>query len=448
MNLSENKFARLFTLCAMYAAQGIPFGFVTRLLASYLVDEGGYDTAVVGKLTAIVTLPWVIKWIWGPVIDRYTYRPMGRRRPWILFAQLFMVITIAAMLLIPDVIKNINTLLVLVFINNVFASLQDVSVDALAVELLEEKERGLANGLMYGSASAGAAFSSIVLAHVKDSYGLRTAMAVQAAVLCLIMFLPLLLKERRGEKLLPWTKGKPMDLDKQETMASIFQFLVHLKAAFSIRSAFMMIFLALFIKVAVDLHGVVSIVYYIKEMGWTDVESSDIRGKVDFFALLGCFLGGFIADRLGHKKIAISATILFGASYIIFASIPSLWAIKMAVKIFFAVEGALYGALAVAFFAMCMDVSLPLVAGTQFTAYMSLSNLSSTLGCWMADWFYKRMDYGQILIFWGIFHIVVITIILLFINPRQRIQTLEDSKRELLVTDVNNNLKENQNEKK
>ena len=278
-----------------------------------------------------------------------------------------------------------------------------------------------------------------------DIYGLRAAMAVQAGVLCLIMLLPLFLRERQGERFLPWTKGQPMGLDQQETTASFSQLLVHIKEAFSIRSAFMMILLAMVIKIAVELHGVVSIVYYIQEMGWTDIESSSIRGKIELFSLLGCFIGGFLADRIGHKRIAITATILFGISYVAFALMPELWANKLAVKVFFGAEGALYGALSVSFFAMCMDISLPVVAATQFTAYMSMSNLSATIGKWAASWFDKRMDYGQILIFWGIFQAVVITIILLFINPRQRMQMLENSKKEI---DLNNNLKENQNEKK
>jgi len=419
MNLSENKIARVITLCALYAAQGIPFGFVTYLLASYMADNG-YGTDTVGKLTAISTLPWVIKWIWGPVIDRFTYRSMGRRRPWILFAQFFMVITIAAMLLVPDITKNLNLLFLLVFVNNVFASMQDVSVDALAVEMLAENERGLVNGLMFGSASGGAAFSGIVLAFVMGRYGLRAAMALQAGILCLIMLLPLFLLERKGEKLLPWTKGQAMGVDPDESNMTTRQLLTHIKKAFSIRSALTMILFAVCIKVAIELHGVVGTVYYIQQMGWSDIEFSNTRGKIELFSLLGCFIGGFLADRLGHKRIAFTATILFGISYIVFALMPDLWANRLAVKVFFGAEGALYGALSVCMFAMCMDISLPAVAGTQFTAYMAMSNLSATIGKYLADFFDTNMSYGQILIFWGLFQAVVVSAILIFIDPHQR----------------------------
>lgn len=419
MNLSENKIARVVTLCALYAAQGIPFGFVTYLLASYMADNG-YGTDTIGKLTAISTLPWVIKWIWGPVIDRFTYRSMGRRRPWILFAQFFMVITIAAMLLVPDITKNLNLLFALVFVNNVFASMQDVSVDALAIEMLAENERGLVNGLMFGSASGGAAFSGIVLAKVMGAYGLRMAMAVQAAVLFMIIMLPLLLRERHGEKLLPWTKGQPMGVDPDESNMTTRQLLIHIKKAFSIRSAIMMLVLAIFVKIAIELHGVVGTVYYIQQMGWTDIEFSNTRGKIELFSLLGCVIGGFLADRIGHKRIAITTTILFGISYIAFALMPDLWANRLAVKVFFGAEGALYGALSVSLFAMCMDISLPVVAATQFTAYMAMMNFSATIGKYLADFFDKNMSYGQILIFWGLFQAVVVSVILIFIDPHQR----------------------------
>lgn len=456
----------------MYFAQGVPFGFVTYLLASYMADNG-FSAKEVGNLTAIATLPWIIKWIWGPVIDRFTYRPMGRRRPWILFAQFFMVVTMAVMIFFKDITANINLLFFLVFINNVFASMQDVSVDALAVEVLKENERGLVNGLMFGSASGGAAFSGKVLGWVFNEWGMREAIIVQAGVLGLIMLLPLLFRERKGEKLLPWTKGKAMGLEEQVSADSTGQLLRLLGKAFSIRSAIMMVLLAVCVKTAVEVHGVIGTVYYIQEKGWTAGGFSDLRGNIELYAVLGCFLGGFLADRIGHKKIAITATIMFGISYIMYGLMPGIWGDKLAVTVLFALEGGLYGALSVSLFAMCMDLCLPAVAGTQFTAYMAMMNLSATIGKKIANFFYEIMGknevainiyiamaesfagfaektvslfhkpgdesifleylkvpldslpstslgYGGTVVLWGIFQIVVISILLLFIDQHQR----------------------------
>ena len=82
MTLQENRFPRIFTLCALYVAQGIPWGFVAITLVAWLADRG-LQSSDVAQITVLSTLPWSFKWIWGPVIDRYGFAPMGRRRPWI-----------------------------------------------------------------------------------------------------------------------------------------------------------------------------------------------------------------------------------------------------------------------------------------------------------------------------------------------------------------------------
>ena len=438
--LTENRFAKIFTMCMLYFAQGVPFGFVSYLLASYVADRG-FSMDVVGNLTAMITIPWSIKFIWGPIIDRFTYRPMGKRRPWIIIAQFFMVVTMAVMVLLPDITANIKVLFALVFINNVFASMQDVSVDALAVEILEEKELGLANGLMFGSSAGGASFSGIVLAYIMDAWGMKGAICAQSLVLCVIMLLPIVFRERRGEKLLPWTKGKPMGTENQETVESAGMFFKYIRKAFSLRSAILMIFAALLMKIAVELNAIVGTVYYIQQQGWSDTEFSKTLGAIGIFSLAGCFIGGPLGDKFGHKRIAIISTVLFGVNYLWFATNTDLWINKTMVKVFFGLEAGLYGALSVCMFAMCMDICLPVVAGTQFTTYMAMSNLSATIGKKAANYFYdlfsrhdimsylgisteglskESIGYGGCLVFWGIFQAVVIGVLFLFIDAHER----------------------------
>ena len=85
--LTESRLARRWTLCMLYAAQGMPWGFVTITLLAY-VSEQGIGPEHAANIVGMATLPWSFKIVWGLVIDRYTYRPMGRRRPWVLGAQL------------------------------------------------------------------------------------------------------------------------------------------------------------------------------------------------------------------------------------------------------------------------------------------------------------------------------------------------------------------------
>ena len=89
--LEESYRSRVLTLCALYVAQGIPWGFITVTFVTYLAAEGVAAKELAFLLT-LGTLPWSLKFLWGPVIDRYQYRQMGRRRPWILIAQSGMIL--------------------------------------------------------------------------------------------------------------------------------------------------------------------------------------------------------------------------------------------------------------------------------------------------------------------------------------------------------------------
>ncbi len=188
----------MFTLCALYCAQGIPWGFMAITLPAYLADRK-LDATAIGAALAMTTLPYTFKPIWGPIIDAFPSRRFGRRRPWIVFAQGMMALTVGAMIVIPDLTASLTILTWMIFIHTVFNSMQDVAVDALAVDLLPEDERGRANGLMYASKYGGAVIGGAGMSTMIGAFGLRPALAAQTAMLLAIMMLPLLVRERDGE---------------------------------------------------------------------------------------------------------------------------------------------------------------------------------------------------------------------------------------------------------
>ncbi|MCH2351758.1 MAG: hypothetical protein MK322_09855, partial [Pseudomonadales bacterium] len=81
--LTEQRWVRMSAFTAFYFAQGVPIGFLTVALLKWL-DGSISELATYG---AIVTLPWAFKLVVGPFMDRFTYRSMGFRRPWVLVAQ-------------------------------------------------------------------------------------------------------------------------------------------------------------------------------------------------------------------------------------------------------------------------------------------------------------------------------------------------------------------------
>ena len=147
----------------MYLAQGIPWGFMTIALIAYLASLD-VSTTEAGGLVAVVLLPWTFKLIWAPLVDSITIRSMGRRRPWIIGSELMMAISLLGLLALGDLSQNLKLLAWMFFIHNCFASIQDVSTDTLAVDVLPPAEQGRVNGLMWGSKLIGKAIGASAMA--------------------------------------------------------------------------------------------------------------------------------------------------------------------------------------------------------------------------------------------------------------------------------------------
>ncbi len=417
LNLTDRPLLRLLTLCILYVAQGIPYGFVTVTFASYLAERG--DTvAAIGAVTALSTLPWTFKWVWGPIIDRWGVPSMGRRRPWILVSQLGMTLSILVMAFVPDPALHLPLIGWLVFGHNIFNSLQDVSVDALAVDLLRESERGRVNGLMYGSKYLGIFLGGAFLSRMVNEDGLGVAFMIQVMMLGGIMLFPLLIRERAGEKLLPWTRGSSQLPKEHQLAKSVLQLFGFLKRAFSLRSTLLAGAIGLTIFIAGGILSPITNVMFIQEHGWTRTDFTDISGGYGvFFGLAGAIGGGFLADKFGAKRMAAIGCIVLALSYAIFGlSSPESpifwfdWSHKEIIVTYVLTDTFFSSLISASLFAMYMTVSWPRIAATQFTAYMAILNLSTVIGLKSSGYLYENVPVEFIFIGAGILQLVVICI--------------------------------------
>ncbi|MBL8935684.1 MAG: MFS transporter, partial [Archangium sp.] len=135
------KPTRLFALLgALYFAQGLPFGFFTQALP-VMLRQAGVSLEGIG-LTSLLALPWALKFLIAPRLDR-----TSSRRRWLLALQL----GTAALLFVASFVESLPFVLVTVMLVNAFAATQDIATDAIAVEFVPRSLRGLANGLQVGA---------------------------------------------------------------------------------------------------------------------------------------------------------------------------------------------------------------------------------------------------------------------------------------------------------
>ncbi len=143
---ADKRFVVLFSL---YMAQGLPTGVFTQALPAILRS---YDVSLQAiGLTGFLAIPWAIKFLWSPYVDKYYSATIGRSRTWILPMQLLAILLLLLVALFnPQTLSTQTGLMqffVLMFLLNLVAATQDIATDSLAVRHLNYEERSWGNGL-------------------------------------------------------------------------------------------------------------------------------------------------------------------------------------------------------------------------------------------------------------------------------------------------------------
>jgi len=412
VNLAERKWLRLFTLGLLFFAQGIPWGFMAITLYGYLAEHGATADTLANVTTATV-LPFAFKWVAGPIVDAFSSKRFGRRRPWIVGAQLMMALSLAALLLLGDFGEHVTLLFILIFAHTVFNALQNVAVDGLAIDLLDKAERGRASGIMYGSkylgGMAGSAGIGVVIAHA----GMRAGIVVMVIVLLAIMVVPLFVKERPAEQL--------EQLTQLSVAAKLTATLRSIGQAFSTRNAQLTALVMVWMNLALGMLNPVSGVLFMQHLGWKQEEYSAVTGGFGLPAgFVASLAAGFLADLVGRRRLAALACATTAAGWLTFALNPQWWHDHSFIYALSIVEPLSNAVLTVSLWALCMDTSNPKVGATQFAVYTSLTNLSTVVGAKLLganalSWWTFRQTY----IVAALLQLVIIGLLPLIRPPRR-----------------------------
>jgi MFS transporter, PAT family, beta-lactamase induction signal transducer AmpG len=130
---------KLAWVAVLYLAEGFPFGLMADNLPVYLRAQGASLVAI-GFLQAL-GLPWTLKVLWAPAVDRF-----GERRQWISVALVVMAVA-TAMIPLADASTPGLFLWAVLLVLTIGSATQDVAIDAYTIGLLAPGEEGVANGV-------------------------------------------------------------------------------------------------------------------------------------------------------------------------------------------------------------------------------------------------------------------------------------------------------------
>ncbi|MEM9692271.1 MAG: MFS transporter [Myxococcota bacterium] len=181
--------ATLGLIWCLYFVQGLPFGFLTKTVRALVYEHPEYGSRSAATLVTGLALPWLLKLLWAPLVDRYHRPRWGRRKSWLVPTQLLLSASLAGGAIAAD--RSLPALLLAVFVMNVFAATLDIAVDGLAVDCLAERDLGHGNaaqvvGYKLGML-AGGGFILYLTKFVSVSVSLSVAALLVAGVAVLTM---------------------------------------------------------------------------------------------------------------------------------------------------------------------------------------------------------------------------------------------------------------------
>jgi PAT family beta-lactamase induction signal transducer AmpG len=433
--LVDSYRARVFTLCALYVAQGIPWGFITVTFVTFLAARGVGAGELAGLLT-LGTLPWSVKFLWGPIIDRYQMANYGRRRPWILLAQTGMVLMLFAMLFVPDPASNVHIIAIMFLIYNIFTSLQDVSTDALAVDVLKPHEMEKVNSYMFTSKTLGGAIGGAGLGTIIVFTGFKGAILLQIPILLGIMLAPLLMIERPGEKRFPWEVIENSQMDSNEitseehdanTVNDSFAVIFNkIRTAFSLRSAKLGVILSLSVSLSFLLIPILPLLFVL-ELGWSEAQFNATRGGwILIVTMIGYLVGGQLGRQFGGKSVIIYGAFATALSTSLWGISGELWDNATWMVGIWSIRSFGWSVVMINIYSLVMKVTWGEVGGTQFTAYMAMMNLSAIIGYQLTGPLANRFDYQTLLLIGAVLETLVIVAVL-WIDPNETRRRFDDS---------------------
>jgi PAT family beta-lactamase induction signal transducer AmpG len=183
---------QLISLVGLYFAQGLPFGFQATALPVYMREQGASLESI--GLVSLLSMPWMFKALWAPLVDRYRHGRFGHYRSWIIPLQASLM-ALALMAAWASTVANLSLLLGVVFVLNLVAATQDIAVDGLAIRMIAGRGLGRANAAQVVGYKLGMLTGGGLLVWLTASVGWAVLFVAMAAAMLLPLILTLLLRE-------------------------------------------------------------------------------------------------------------------------------------------------------------------------------------------------------------------------------------------------------------
>jgi len=294
---------KMLAILFLGAASGYPNQITESALQAWLKDVGTTNTTI--GVMSYVALPYLLKFLWAPLIDRYPLPWLGRRRGWILAMQVALAVTIGLFALQNPAVAltPISACAVAIVF---FSATQDIAFDAYRTDVSAPSERGLAaaaTNLGYRTAAWLASACALVVA---DHFGWRPAFLILAVVMLLFCV---------ATMLAPTTHNTYQPRSLEESVVA------PLKELLGTPNAVTLIAVVLLFKIG-DAFANKLFTPFMMDVGFSKTEIALIvKALFTASSLAGSVLGGVLMVRLGLLRSMLAFGVLQAVSNLLYCAL-------------------------------------------------------------------------------------------------------------------------------
>jgi MFS family permease len=389
VNLSRRQLFVMFA--ALYFVQGIIQSYQLNFLKPHM-DSEGIDPDRVAIITSLALVPFVIKWIYGIISDKYSLFGRGHRVP---YMQIGLISTSVAFFIafFIDPSQSFGLLATMVLAATFFMALFDTTADALAVDVVAPDDHGRVQAWMTGGRAVGFVVLSLVFGLIADRVGYSSIFLV----ISVLMLGPLWYVDRVQE---PADRTPAHTFDRRA-------FRVMLQPRYLVFGLFLVI--AWFCFQGID--GLVT--FYMSD----ELESSDtVIGVYGSLKGVGMVIGAVgvstLIARLGRRVAALVTVAAVTAGGLIFSVFQTETAI-LAVAVLW---GIAVGLQWTTYVTLSMGITDTRIAGSMFAILQTMSNIGIGAGDGVATALSDNLGYSGVFRTFGLANLVVIPLILFVAN--------------------------------
>ena len=364
--LKEAILNRRMLICVFTGfTSGLPLYVLIQLIPGWLRVEG-VGLAEIGFF-ALIGFPYTWKFLWSPVMDRFTLPFLGHRRGWMLVTQLALLVSIAAMGFIrPDL--SIWTVAYLAAAIAFFSASQDIVLDAYRRELLPDVELGLGNSIHVQAYRLSGLVPGSLALILADHLPWHTVFTVVALFMGVGLIMTLVIDEAIAEPTPPRTMR-----------AAIVEPIREFTQRKGIGAAMLILAFLFLYKLGDNMATALQTPFYI-DVGFSLTQIGSIAKFASLFsAIIGGLAGGVMMIKLGINR----ALWLFGVVQVVsilgFAVLSEVGANPWMLGVAVSLEYLGVGLGTAAFTAYIAKNTNPVFAATQFALFTALTSVPRTL---------------------------------------------------------------------